>query len=104
MHSDEIQQISDIFCSLLNNQEARLARGAKMRQEMHEQIARGVKPSGYRADWVRSSAFRLIKELQNLGIEFNETHTNDQCSIGDMIDVVTTALGHLKKRAGSEED
>ena len=101
--SNEIQQVSDIFCSLLNNREVRLARGAKLRQEMHEQLSRGEKPQDYRSDWVRTSAFKVIQELQRLGLAFNESHNNDQCSIGDLIDILTTALGHLKKRAGDND-
>jgi hypothetical protein len=99
----EIQNVSDIFVSLLSHRDSRLARGAKLRAEMHEQLARGEKPDGYRPEWVRTSAFKLIQELQRLGLNFNESHTDDQCSIGDLIDIVTTALGHLKKRAGDDD-
>jgi hypothetical protein len=99
----EIQQMSDIYVSLLNNRDTRLLRGAKLRQEMHEALSRGEKPTGYRPDWVRSAAFKLIQEVQRIGLEFNERRTDDQCSLGDLIDILTTALGHLKKRAGEED-
>lgn len=98
----EIQQVVDIFCSLLNQRETRLANGARLRKEMHETLEAGERPTGYRPDWVRISALRMVHELQKLGLEFNDEHKNDQCSLGDLMDVLTTAMNHLKKRREEE--
>lgn len=96
----EAKEVTDIFVSLLNNRDVRLARGARLRQEMHEKFAKGERPTGYRADWIRGSATKILRELQKLGLDFNATHTDDQCSVNDLMDVLTTAIGHLKKRQG----
>lgn len=95
----EIQQVSDIYISMLRNTEVRRLRGAQLRDEMHEAVERGERPTGYRPDWVRQSAIRIVRELQHIGFDFNDNHQNDQCSVGDLIDILTTALSHLQKKA-----
>lgn len=94
----EIKQVSDIFVSLLNNRDLRMAKGLRMRTEMHEKMARGEKPDCYRADFVRKSAAHVLGEMSKLGVEFNETHKDDAVSIGDLLDIAATVLDHLKKK------
>jgi len=102
--SAEINTISEIFVSLLTRNPARLANGSRLREEMHEQIKSGIKPEGYRPDWVRSSALRILQELVKLGQDFNENHPSDKASVNDLLDILNTVAGRIKKYLNDDEE
>lgn len=91
------EQAASILYRAVADNGARLARGQMLRQMMFEQIEAGEKPQGYRADWIRASAMRLIKELSACANEFNEAYSDDRISSLDLVDVVATARGLLTK-------
>lgn len=89
-----------VLTSVLSTNEQKLEKGAERRDEVYAAIARGEVPEGYRADWLRDSAFEIIEYLKMLAADFNEQFPDDRASIQDMLDILATAMGHIKKKAG----
>ncbi len=86
----------EIFGRLSASTDDRLRHGLRLRQEMAEQMERGEKPTGYRAEWLQATAVRVISEMGEAAREFNETHTDDLVSANDMLDVLATAINLLR--------
>ena len=72
---------------------------------MHQAVAEGKRPTGYRADWLRDSALRIVGVLGDIAAEFDEKHRadNDKCSLLDLLDLVCTANGMLRREAGLKD-
>jgi hypothetical protein len=96
--TQEAKFVADIYSSLLKNSKTRLLRGLKLRQEMHDAIERGERPTGYRPDFIRAGTVKLIKMLDELAGEFNRAHPEDQCSGSDLLDVLASTNGLLKRK------
>ncbi len=71
---------------------ARLAHGARLREEMRAQIDAGKKPGpAYRVEWLRETAKEIVLLLARKGEEFNAAHPEDAISLGDVLDALATA-------------
>ncbi len=97
--ADRIKYTTSVFSMLITTKMDRLSRGVMLRQQMHEAITRGEKPTGYRAEWLRSAALEIIDALGNLAGEFDDTYLDDKCSVSDLTDVLATTMGILKSNA-----
>jgi hypothetical protein len=76
-------------------QERRLANGAELRQYVKAVVERGEKPTGYRADWLITSADSVLIHLDSLVQKFNEQHPDDMASLADLLDIIMTARKKL---------
>jgi hypothetical protein len=90
-----------VLLSLVTDSKARLTQGALLRSQMLAAIEKGDTPTGYRPLWLRQSAHKLIDALHRISIEFNDTHSTDQASMNDMLDILATAA-HLVQKAQAE--
>ena len=80
----------------------RLANGARLRTGMMEQIARGEEPQpAYRAEWLRESAFAILRLLAERGEAFNATYPDDAASIADHLDAIFSARNILLEQAAA---
>lgn len=91
--AEKIQYTTSVFVAMVSEREDRLARGVRMRNAMHEQIARGEKPTGYRPEWLKHSAIKLVQTLQQMASDFDKAHPDDKCSVADLLDVLATTKG-----------
>ncbi len=89
--------ISDVFVALVSGEPDKLRLGMDRRQQMYEQVQRGETPTGARVEWIRTSARRLVNELERIAQDFNETYPDDKCSAQDLLDVLATANAWFKK-------
>jgi hypothetical protein len=89
---------------------ARLDNGARQRTEIKRQIEAGEEPQGYRAEWLRESAHAILDLMATRAGQFNAVHEDDQASVADLLDAISTAERMLLdqsagwKRAMSEQD
>lgn len=58
---------------------------------MVEQLKKGEPTTGYRPPWIRQSAHRIIALLNEITNEFNDSHSTDQVSMTDLLDILATA-------------
>jgi hypothetical protein len=80
----------------------RLANGARLRAEMKRQIELGEEPQpAYRAQWLRESAFAIIRLLAERGEAFNAAHHEDGCSVADHLDAIFLARKTLLEQAAA---
>lgn len=91
--AEKMQYATSVFVAMVSEREDRLARGVRLREAMHEQIERGEKPTGYRADWLKQAALKLVRQLQQMASEFDKDHPDDKCSVADLLDVLATTQG-----------
>ena len=94
--SDEIEFTVRTFQRVLNVEKHRMAVGAALRNEMHEYLRRGRTFDHYRMAWLNKSVSRIVRELEVIGREFNETNQTDKFSTADMIDVAESVVATLK--------
>lgn len=87
-----------ILLRFITDKETKLLHGARLRAEIHEQIARGIEPSGYRVDWITKTVGGLFGWLSERAAEFNAAHPQDAISTDDLSDVLATAESRLKNR------
>jgi hypothetical protein len=93
------EKACEVLHRYLSKGENRLEHGAQLRDAMFEAIKRGEKPTGYRAEWLRKTAMELIATMEDASLEFNLNHPDDQISAMDLMDVLATAMGVLKREA-----
>ena len=62
---------SQVFRRLLERSQERLSRGAQLRAAMAAQIAAGITPTGYRAEFLHESSTKVIALLGTLAEQFN---------------------------------
>lgn len=88
----EREWAAGVLLGLVTDAKTRISNGKRLREKMVEQIKKGEQPTGYRPAWLRQSAHRLIAELNEITNEFNDTHHTDQASLGDLLDILATAM------------
>lgn len=93
------EKACEVLHRYLSRGEGRLERGVMLREAMFQAIKRGEKPTGYRAEWLRKTAMELIATMEDCALEFNLNHEDDQISAMDLMDVLATAMGVLKREA-----
>ena len=69
---------------------------------MAAQIAAGLTPTGYRADFLDQAAQEVIAALGVAAERFNAEHPDDLCSVNDLLDALVTAKARLVKAAQAE--
>ncbi len=81
---------------------ARLANGARLRAEMKRRIELGEVPlPAYRAQWLRESAFAILRLLAERGEAFNATYPDDAASMADLLDSLFSARKMLLEQAAA---
>lgn len=87
-----------VFTTLLSDQQDRLERGAMLRQAMHDALARGEKPTGYRAKWLMQVSEGLVQYLIQAAEDFDASHPDDKVSVMDILDVLATVTAQFRAR------
>lgn len=100
---EQAEHANGVFIALAKSAQERLANGLKRREEIREQLMKGINPSGYRAAWLDETATRLTELLGQCAREFNEDHTDDMISAHDIGDVIATIL-HRFEQVCEEDD
>lgn len=78
--------------------EAALKRALEDRMRIARQLAAGEEPTGYRVDFVRSSAMKVIDLLGDLGEEFDNKYKGlDRCTPLDLIDILQTCINNIRR-------
>jgi len=78
--------------------EAALKRGLEDRVRIAQQLAAGEEPTGYRVDFVRASAMKVLDTLGDCGEEFDNKYKGlDRCSPLDLIDILQTCINNIKR-------
>lgn len=98
---EKIDFAVQVMKKFAENQELKLARGARLRSELREAIKRGQAPKGYRADWLRDSGYQLLRVLSKIANKFDREHPDDRASVSDLMDILNTAQFLLKKQLKS---
>lgn len=75
-----------------------LANGQRLRTAMHAEIDAGIEPTGYRAEWLRTSVAELFRALEGIATRFNEEHPGDRASSGDLQDCLQSCIATLQSR------
>jgi hypothetical protein len=96
MDTIRAQKTNAIFTQIASNTHERVEHGKHLREEMRQTLARGERVTGYRADWIDSTAHRVADVLGQAALEFNETNVDDMISGEDLGDVLATVMHRLK--------
>jgi hypothetical protein len=78
---------------------ARLAHGARLREQVRAQVQAGEAPSGYRARWLFDSAMAVLDTIAAQQRAFEGQHLDDAVSSADWLDVLATARGLVESDA-----
>jgi hypothetical protein len=99
----QIDAVVSVFCRLANQNVKKLEHGRDLRIAMHEAIVKGQKPVGYRPAFLRESSQVVISLLGELAEEFDQQHQDDKASLHDLMDVLATAVGLLKREIDGDD-
>jgi hypothetical protein len=91
-----IFEANQLLYALTKGNADRIAVAKADRLRLIELINKGVKPTGYRADYLRSSSIKIINLLNELGKEFDEIYVNDKMLVSDLLDILSTAKKRLE--------
>jgi len=97
----QLQAIADYLLQVVTDPGVKLRWGARLREEIRQQLSKGQTPTGYRVNWLRETGMELIDTLQRQAQTFNDRYRHDRISVSDMCDALTTTLAQLK--AASEK-
>jgi hypothetical protein len=67
----DLRQSANLLYNIILKNEKRMQTGIAERNRLKKQIAQNQRPSGYRADFLRDSAKRVINLLNECGRDFN---------------------------------
>lgn len=95
----QIRFANEVLHTLVTAHKARLANSIQRRNTVMEAINRGEEPSGYRVDFLRASAKRILVELAEIAREFNAEYPDDRCTAQDFIDILGTTTLWIKKKS-----
>lgn len=95
--------IKVLFTLVTGKDAEALKHGAKLRNAMIEDLKAGKTPMGYRPQWIRTKARELVRTLSKIAGEFNDAHPLDQCSVMDLMDILSTATNMLSKASNGSE-
>lgn len=98
MADDTAIKASQILLKFVTDKGAKLKYGLMRRAEMFEEIAKGVEPTGYRAEWIREAIRAVMKTLVQKAEEFNTKWPQDCISTKDFLDVLVTATDRIRKQ------
>lgn len=96
----QIKFANEVLYNLLTTQKKRLENSVQKRNALMASIDRGETPTGYRADFLRESAQRILIELGAIARDFNAAHPDDRCTAQDFVDVLNTTILWIKKKTG----
>jgi hypothetical protein len=77
--------------------------GSELRAKMLMEIEKKLPLTGYRPMWIKQSAHEVIALLRDVSERFNDTHSTDQASIIDMLDMLSTASNLLTQALSSNQ-
>jgi hypothetical protein len=97
------EQAASILYRLVTENQKRLERGAFLRARMHKEIKSGIRPQGYRVEWIKHVAMEIIELLSDEGSSFNWIFGDDRVSVADFRDVICTVKGMLDQAEGVEK-
>ncbi|NDG28447.1 MAG: hypothetical protein EB120_14875 [Proteobacteria bacterium] len=98
---EKIEFVMKIMEKFVENQELKLARGARLREEIRQTIQKGQMPKGYRAEWLINSGHEILAALSKIAKKFDRDFPDDRASVNDLMDILTTAQFLLKKQLKS---
>jgi hypothetical protein len=96
----QIKFANEVLYSLLTTQKKRLENSVQKRNALMASIDRGENPTGYRADFLRDSAKRVLMELASIAKDFNDAHPDDRCTAQDFVDILNTTILWIKRKTG----
>ncbi len=104
MYSDrELIDINQVFVRVSRDSTLPIQHGLVLRDRMWDQLKRGVVPSGYRYDWLLTTARSVIKLLGKESENFDTAHPGDRASVEDLKDALRFALSMLEKNSTKGE-
>lgn len=89
---------SRILLKFVTDKDAKLRYGLQRRAEMFKRMADGEEPSGYRAEWIKTSVNAVLKTLIEKAQEFNAMYPQDTISTKDFLDVLATTANRVKQQ------
>lgn len=95
--NEKIDFASVVFQALVTEKMDRLDRGVMLRQQMFDMIQRGETPTGYRAEWLRAQAMKVVEVLTEMAKAFDDKYPDDKCSVSDLTDILATTQGLFRK-------
>ena len=93
------EQVNQAFINIIVSHQNRLQRGIKLRELMRKDLENGKTPSGYRYEYLKDSAYKVINLLGKLAEDFDNEHPDDRYSAGDIADVVATVEMLIKTKS-----
>jgi hypothetical protein len=82
----------------VTSSDTRLRYGQLQRRDMKDDIENGVKPTGYRAEWLVSTTDALLDVLIEASRQFNASYHFDMISTNDMRDVLIGLLDQIDSK------
>lgn len=95
--SEKIEFAVSVFMALSGENQDRLIRAKLDRDRMHAAIKRGEKPVGYRPEWIKASAIKLVDVLAEMAKAFDAEHPTDKATNGDLLDILSTTAALFRR-------
>jgi len=96
------EELCNAFAAAADEQKNRLEKAASDIDRLREQLAMGLEPTGYRAEWTRESALALVNVLQERCEVFDAQHPQDRASANDCLNVALTLVNMLLNTGGMQ--
>lgn len=100
----KMQYAANVFAALVSDTDARLRRGLALRKAMHEALARGEDPQGYRPKWLKATSLLLVKFIGDQAEKFDAEHPDDRVSVADILDLLHTTTGIFTSQVAEDGD
>lgn len=95
--SEKIEFATAVFLALSGENQDRLIRASMNRQRMHDSIRRGEAPKGYRPDFIKASAIKLVDVLAEMARAFDGANPTDKATNGDLLDILSTTAALFRR-------
>jgi hypothetical protein len=102
--SAKIKLVLDVMHQVAQDQDRasrnqnRLKNGSRLRDLMHQQLAEGRIPEGYRYIWILDSTEIIWELLMDIARQFDNQHPDDQASTLDMLDILKRVEARFSKK------
>lgn len=97
MDTKRIETLKSQLIALIENYDNRTKKGLENRNAMVAKIKKGEIPTGYRYDFLQTSAYKVVDTLGELAQQFDDEHPDDRCTSVDFIDILSAAIEVIRE-------
>lgn len=101
---EQIKIAKDVLYQAVSDIQVKLRWGTMQRANILKTQEKGISPTGYRVDFLRTARAKVLLTLIQAAKEFNAKYKHDQASTRDCVDILELALTDYKKACKEQDE